>query len=288
MVHGAPERMAPYPSRVAGYAGVSMLRAQRGIRVRFAVSFERAMHITRVRFSRASSKEQMALFEETAPSWTAIFGTPAEDLERYWFDHESRETNIYVQRDPAGKVCATLTTKYFDVRYRGRTITVAKLGVGALPQARGKRFTARCVAIEAIHAALTYSRSEVYAFSTSIHPVTYRFLAHSMPRFYPHPERPQDPALADLALFLADYYGLEKADSPHPFVFKERRATVETPEERRYWHGSSDSAVRFFLDTCPRYHRGECLIMLAPISRWFFLSALGKYGTDRLRRLIPR
>lgn len=246
------------------------------------------MHITRMRFSQATTAEQRALFEETIPAWITIFGTPATDLESYWFENKSRETVIYVQRDQAGKVCAMLTFKQYDVTYRGRAITVVKLGVGALPQVRGNSFTARCVAMEAVYAALTYPAGEKYVFSTSIHPVTYRIFTRFMSRFYPYPDRPQDPALADLARFLADHFGLTKADSPHPFVFEERRASLESPEERRSWLTSSDPAVRFFVDKCPNYHRGECLIMLAQLSPWFYVSALGKYGKGRLERLRKR
>jgi hypothetical protein len=243
---------------------------------------------TRIQFSSISLVEQRALFEETIPSWERIFGVPASDLEGYWFGKKSRETIVHVLRGDRGEVVGTCTLKYYDVPYKGRSLIIVKIGVGTLPEARGGRFTLRCVLVEALHHAVKYAGEEVYFFSTMIHPVTYQLASRVLGGGYPAPSAVQDPELAELAQFLAEHFGLPRAASEHPFVFREGRSTVESADERERWRRKTDPAVRFFLDTCPNYARGECFIFLAPVPVWIAATAGGSFVKAWLRQLIER
>ncbi len=244
------------------------------------------MQYARIPFSKLPVAQQRALFDEAATWWGQVFNTPASDLEAYWFENKSKETILYTLRDDDGLLLGTVTVKYYHVSYRGRNVVICKMGMAMVSEARGNAFGARCIANQALHHALQYPFDEVYVFSTMIHPVTYRICTRFLERYYPHYEGPQDPELSELAAYLSEYFALDKPETAHPFVFRERRASIEPDEVRAYWQQKSDPAVRFFLDACPNYDKGECLIFLAPIRSSFVLTALRKYAGQWLDRRL--
>jgi hypothetical protein len=204
------------------------------------------------------------------------------------FGKKSRETIVHVLRDEQGELCGTLTCKYYEVLYQGRRIIIAKVGVGILPEVRGGRFTMRCAVTEAVRHAIKYASDEVYLFSTMIHPVSYQITSRVFNRFYPYHDRPQDPELEELARFLADHFELRRPETDDPLIFQEARSTMETAEERAYWQQKSDPAVRFFLDRCPNYGKGECFIFLARLPVWLLGPAVGTYLMTWLKRRLRR
>lgn len=249
----------------------------------------KGLRVTRVRFSALPRHAQRALFDEASDSWGRIFGVTPDDLERYWFEDKSRKTIIYVLRDAEGVIQGTVTVKYYDVVYRGRAIVIVKMGVAATAESRGNMFVIRCTMWELLTFGVVHYFDECYVFSTLIHPVTYQICTKFLSEYYPYYDRPQDPELGRLFAFLTDHFGLRRPEgSDDPLVFRELRAAVESVEHRERWRLKRDPAVRFFLERCPNYHEGDCLVILAPTPRLFLPKVAAKFIHEQIARRVTR
>ena len=245
---------------------------------------------SRYRFSKMTDGEKRAVVEDLA-RWDGSVFNAAGDPRGYWLETKSFETILYVLRSESDEVLGYTTIKYFRTEYEEREIYIEKVGIGVIPKQRGNKFALRCILLEWFRWKLRYPQRELYLFSTLIHPVTYKLVCDVFgTQLYPYFEGPQDPAKERLAVYLANYFGLHKADSPHPFVYFEDYSAIETQEAKEYWRTSPRPEVRFFVDHCSGYgDSGGVLITLAPFNFTnAAVRAMRTLGRNRLDRLLGR
>jgi hypothetical protein len=216
-------------------------------------------------FSALSAQARTRLVEEIVQWGLSVWNSTAEDLRGYWLETKSYDTNIYLLRTEDGRLVGSSTFKYYRVDYEGKAIVVVKLGLGVDPKHRGNKFAMRCAMLELLYFKLAHPRTPFYVFSTLIHPVTYKLCCDLLgDRLYPYFKRPDNPEMQKMAAYLAERFGVEKADSPHPFVYRERFSPAETQTARDYWRNNPRPEVRFYVEHCPNYDcSDDCLIGLA-------------------------
>jgi hypothetical protein len=60
---------------------------------------------------------------------------------------------------------------------------------------------------------------------------------------------------------LAEKFHLQRAESPHPFVYRDKFWTRETAQASEYWRTSPRPEVQFYVQHCPAYYCSrDCLI----------------------------
>jgi hypothetical protein len=218
-------------------------------------------------FSTMSEGARQELVEELSRWGLTVWHTSAEGLRGYWLERKSDRTVLYVLRGPDGAVAGCATLKFYLLTYGGRDITVLKLGLGVTPAYRGNKFALRCLVSEFLRWKAAHPRRPMYLFSTLIHPVTYKLCCDVLQdRVYPYFKSPDNPAMQQMVEHLTELFGVERGDSPHPFVYKEQFSAIETDQALAYWRTSTRPEVRFFLEHCPEYDRsGNCLVGLAQL-----------------------
>jgi hypothetical protein len=218
-------------------------------------------------FSKLSDEVKAGIVDEVVRWGLTIWHSTAEDLRGYWLEKKSYETDLYLLRSEDGTLVGSATFKLYEVNYEGKTIDIVKLGLGVDPRYRGNKFALRCMMSEIFRLKAAHPIRPLYVFSTLIHPVTYKLCCDSLSdRLYPHFKHPENPEMQKMVEYLAELFGLEKADSPHPFVYKERFSAIETQEAIDYWRNNPRPDVRFFVEHCPNYYcSGDCLIVLSPV-----------------------
>ena len=134
-----------------------------------------------------------------------------------------------------------------------------------------------------------HPRRPLYLFSTLIHPVTYKLCCDVLQdRVYPYFKSPDNPPMQRMVEHLTELFGVERADSPHPFVYREQFSAIETDQALDYWRASTRPEVRFFLEHCPDYGRsGDCLVGLAQLDMPHVIrhavATIARNRVDRLR-----
>lgn len=223
--------------------------------------------VERYLFSKLSDEAKDSLVEEIVNWGLTIWHSTAKDLRSYWLENKSYETILYLLRTKDGKMVGSSTMKLYRVNYDGKDIVVVKLGLGVDPKYRGSKFALRCLMSELLRWKAIHPLQPIYLFSTLIHPVTYKLCCDLLnERVYPYFKSPDNPKMQKMVEHLTELFGVEKADSPYPFVYKERFSAIETPGDIEYWRNNPRPEVRFYVEHCPTYHSsGECLICLAPV-----------------------
>jgi len=196
-----------------------------------------------------------------------VWHTNADDLRGYYLERKSFETYLYVLRTLDGALVGSAALKTYRVDYQGQSIVVVKLGLGVDPAHRGNKFALRCLMTEMLRWKLRHPLQPLYLFSTLIHPVTYKLCCDLLgDRLYPHFAQPDHPERRAMAQFLAETFGVVKAESPHPFVYRELFSAIETEQASAYWRNNPRPEVQFYVAHCPDYYRsGDCLIGLGRV-----------------------
>ncbi len=216
--------------------------------------------------SKLGDERRRALVEEVVAWGLTIWHSTADDLRGYWLESKSFETILYLLRTEDGKLVGSATMKFYNVDFDGSSHVVVKLGLGVDPAFRGNKFALRCLLTEMLRWKAKHPLKSLYLFSTLIHPVTYKLCCDVLHEsLYPYFKSPAWPARQKVVEQLTELFGVEKAVSIHPFVYREKFSAIETDAARDYWRTNQRPEVRFYLDHCPNYASGDCLICLAPI-----------------------
>jgi hypothetical protein len=221
----------------------------------------------RLVFSRLSDEAKAKLVEETVRWGHTIWHSNADALRGYLMEKKSLETYFYSLRTEDGTLVGSSTVKFYRVDYNGEDIVIVKLALGVNPEHRGNKFALRCLMSELLHWKVRHPRQPLYIFSTLIHPVTYKLCCDLLgDDLYPYFENPVNPERHKMLTFLTERFGVEKSDTPSPYVYKELFSAKETQEVNDYWRTNQRPEVRFFIEHCPNYYNSDdCLICLAPI-----------------------
>lgn len=240
-------------------------------------------------FSRLSDEAKAELVEETIRWALTVWHSNADDLRGYWMEQKSFETYFYTLRTEDGALVGSSTIKFYRVDYGGEDIVIGKLGLGVSPEHRGNKFALRCLMSEFLRWKMRHPRQPLYLFSTLIHPVTYKLCCDLLgEELYPYFKDPVNPERHKMLEFLTERFGVEKSNTPSPYVYKEAFSAQETQEAIDYWRNNQRPEVRFYLEHCPDYYRsGDCLVGLAPLSLTHVLSrmvrTLARNQLDRVR-----
>lgn len=218
-------------------------------------------------FSKLSDEAKSGIVDEVAQWAITIFHSNKGHPREYWMENKSYETILYLLRTEEGRLVGSTTLKLYRVNYEGQDIIIVKLGLGVDPKFRGDKFALRCLMTEVVRLKAAHPVQPLYVFSTLIHPVTYKLCCDLLSEsLYPYFKQPDNPKMRKMVEYLVELFGVEKADSPHPFVFTERFTAIETQEAVDYWRNSPRPEVRFFVEHCPNYYcSSDCLIGIAPI-----------------------
>ena len=247
----------------------------------------------RLAFSTLADDAKRKLVDEVVQWALTIWHSTAEDLQGYWLERKSFETILYTLRADGGRLVGTATLKFYRVTYEGKDLVIVKLGLGVDPRHRGNKFALRCLMSELLRWKLAHPVQSIYLFSTLIHPVTYKLCCDLLQdQLYPYFDHPENPEMQKMVAYLAGVFGVEKVDSPSPFVYQERFSAIETQEAIDYWRNNQRPEVRFFVEHCPEYYRsGDCLIGLAPLHLTHVLAlmirTLARNRMDRWRGRKP-
>ena len=252
------------------------------------------MKTARYHFSRISPEVKRELVEEIVQWGLTIWHTTADDLRSYWLEQKSYATVVYVLRTDDGKMVGSTTLKYYRVDHDGKDTIIVKLGLGVDPKHRGNKFALRCLMVELTRLKLRHPIKPIYLFSTLIHPVTYKLCCDLLSdRLYPYFKNPDNVKMQRMVERLAERFDVEKAESPHPFVYRERFSAIETAQAMEYWRTNQRPEVQFYVQHCPTYHCSrDCLICLAPLDITHVLPlmirTLVRNRMDRWRGRKPR
>lgn len=226
-------------------------------------------YVERHVFSKLTPEKRAALTDEFAKWGLDIFHTTSDTLRGYWGEKKSFETVVYQLRSKeGGRLVGNTTIKFYKIDFEGEDSIVVKLGLGVHPKFRGNKFALRCLMYELIRTKAKYPRTPLYLFSTLIHPVTYKLCCDLLTdQLYPYYKNPENPRSQRMIEHLAGIFNVKKADSPHPYVYREGFSAKETEEATEYWLNDQRPEVRFFIDKCPTYYKtDDCLIMFAPLN----------------------
>lgn len=242
-------------------------------------------------FSKLTDAKKAELVAEFAVWGLDIFNTTSDTLRGYWLEKKSFETVVYQLRTVDGALLGCTTIKFYSVDFDGKKVTIAKLGLGVHPKARGNKFATRCLMSEFLRVKASSPRVPLYLFSTLIHPVTYKLCCDLLgDQLYPYFKNPSNPAMEKKVAFLTDLFGIKRADNPDPLVYTEHFSALETPEALAYWQQNKRPEVRFFIEHCPRYHdTGDCLVALAELRLGHVLkNMVGTLARNRMDRIRGR
>jgi hypothetical protein len=245
----------------------------------------------RLVLSELPEEKRRAIIEEAVQWGLTVWKIQPSDLRHLWTDAQAREIIMYIRRDEHGMLVGVVSLRYFDVRYEGKDIVVIRLVLGASPGQRGNKFATRCLVHELIRFRLKHPLTPWYLFSSLIHPVTYKLCCDLLKNnFYPYFENTDNPPMARMLTYLADLFGVEKGDSPLPFVRRETGVVIETEEARNYWRNNQRSVVRFYVEHCPRYYNSsDCVIGVARLTLpHMFLQMLCTLARSRFDKLLGR
>lgn len=236
-------------------------------------------------FSKMAPDEKEKLVDEVVAWGLTIWHSTAEDLRGYWLEQKSYETILYTLRTDSGELVGSTTMKLYRVEYGGKQVVVVKLGLGVDPKFRGNKFALRCLLSELLRWKAQHPVQTIYLFSTLIHPVTYKLCCDLLDdRVYPYYKNPDNSEMQKMVEHLTELFGVEKASSPHPFVYVEKFSAIESAEATDYWLRNKRPEVQFFVEHCPTYHNsGDCLICLAKLDlRHLVPHMLGTLARNRI------
>jgi hypothetical protein len=226
------------------------------------------MKTQRYVLSRLSPDARAALVEELVQWVPTVWNfRPDDDVGTYWLDRKAYSTIVYAFRTDDGELAGFTTIKFYRVEHDGKQIVGVKLGLGVDAKHRGYKFALRCLMWELLRVKLRHPLVPLYLFSALIHPVSYKLCCDLLSdRLYPYFKNPDNATMQRLAERLAERFNLPRAESPHPFVYRDRFWSVETPQASEYWRASRRPEVRWYVEHCPTYHCSQdCLIGLAPL-----------------------
>lgn len=179
---------------------------------------------------------------------------------------DARRSRIQIYRDERGHIVGYCAVHVIERRYNRRTIAVLRAEAGLLPAYRGSGMTLWFGAKEAIRYKMRHPFRTVVLFTIAVHPSSFHMMSRYFWRCYPYPGRRIPLRWRKLLIFLARTSEDEPVDPGEPLILSDRWITRESGEDAEAWRESPHEDVRFFLAINPRYHEGEGVAFLAPLS----------------------
>lgn len=248
------------------------------------------MRTERYLLSRMSPEAKTELVEEIVRWGLTVWHGSADDFRGYWLDRRSYKTIVNTLRTDDGKMAGTATLKHYSDHYDGKDIVVVKLALGIDPMHRGTKLAVRRLIWELLCLKLSHPFKAIYLFATLVHPVVYKLCCDLLSdRLYPYYKSPENAEMQRMVDHLAEKFQLQRAESPHPFVYRDKFWTIETAQVSEYWRTNERPEIQFYVQHCPAYYCSrDCLIGLSPIKLThvlpLMLRALVRSHLDRRRR----
>jgi hypothetical protein len=219
-------------------------------------------------FSKLPDAAKQAIVDEVVEWGLTIWHSTTAALRGICVDPKAFKTVVYQLRTDDATLVGVASMKFYRVRHDEQDIVVVRTALGLDPKHRGNKFALRCLLGELLRWKASNPLTETYLFSTLIHPVTYKLCCDLLTdKVYPYFKNPDNPPMRKMITELAELFGVEKSDSPHPFVYRERFVTIETEQVSAYWRNNQRPEVKFYVEHCPQYHNtNDCLIGLAHLS----------------------
>lgn len=206
-------------------------------------------------------------FDEFFAVYDAIFdGYSRDELEANFEPGEVAASRIQVMRDGGGAMVGFNAVRLYSYDLLGRRRDIFRSIAGMLPGHRGGSATiAFGLRLAAAHK-LRHPSRPTYYFGSLLHPSAYRVMAKYAHVIWPRPDRRTPEDIDALISALADARGYAFDDPPSPYVRLARERTRQNDDEHEFWSNSEDPAIRFYLETNPRYSEGRGLTTLIPLT----------------------
>lgn len=225
----------------------------------------RVEHLDLGGMSRDAAWREMA---QIAPVQAVCF--PGKSMDVVYAERIDRafvENEVWLVRSPDDEVVGFLHGFSEDAEFVGTKVCVMRTVVAALPEWRS--------AIGATFSRLGAAAMVRVAFRTRLRgrlplllprfgtPATYRTMVRLLSRLVPSPRSNVDPYLLALRDAAITHFQLERVEGREHVVRGPRLAM--SAGERAHWHAHTSPEVRYFIEQCPRFGEGECLIGVVPM-----------------------
>ncbi|MXN63593.1 hypothetical protein GR183_01645 [Stappia sp. GBMRC 2046] len=246
-----------------------------------------------------SPPERRELFDRLFTVHEAIFaGVDRKDFAKALMRDDARRSRIQLYRDEFGHIVGYCAVHVLERRYNRRVIAVLRAEAGLLPAYRGSGMTLWFGAKEAFRYKACHPFRTVVLFTIAVHPSSFHMMSKYFWRCYPYPGRKIPLRWRKLLIFLARTSEDEPVDPSEPLILYDRWITRESAQDAVAWRESTHEDVRYFLAINPRYHEGEGVAFMAPLSipnlavslvlyLWHFLPLAIRRMTGRHTRAGP-
>lgn len=119
-----------------------------------------------------------------------------------------------------------------------------------------------------------------------LHPSSYYVMAKYTHAIWSRHNRTPPNEIADLISALPEARGYEFDDPPSPYVRLARERTRQGDAERDFWTNPENPAIRFYIETNPRYEEGRGLVTLIPLTWINSLLSSGRFSPTKLGRQL--
>ncbi|NRG17913.1 hypothetical protein HPQ64_09455 [Rhizobiales bacterium] len=211
--------------------------------------------------------ERHALFDQLFLVHEEIFsGVDRKEFIAALVREDARRSRIQLYRNERGHIVGYCAVHVLERRFMRRTIAVLRAEAGLLPVYRGSGMTLWFGAKEAFRYKMRHPFRTVVLFTIAVHPSSFHMMSRYFWRCYPYPGRRIPLRWRKLLIFLARTSDDEPVDPGEPLILRDRWITRESGEDAAAWRKSPHEDVRYFLAINPRYHEGEGVAFLAPLS----------------------
>jgi hypothetical protein len=231
-----------------------------------------------------SAEERRALAERIFPVIRAV--SPGESLEDFIADYGSdcwaMSMAVYLDQD---QVVGYARYKIATRSIEGEDYKLLRLDITLLPGYRGKIPYERYYFKEAWRRREILRERNLYGLLLCLSPAPYYHVGKYYRAIYPRPGRHDAAQERRLERLLAAF-GLSRT-SGRPYTIKLLpRGFVEAEAEREGWRRHPSPLVRFYLEHCPGYHRGEALVAVAHLTAAGLLAGLWRLVADQLLKKL--
>ncbi len=232
--------------------------------------------------------EQEALIDALYPVQAEIFdGVSRAAFARTVVRSSALRTRVQVFR-ARGRVVGYAAWHVFDCEVQGRPASAVRCEAGLLREYRGGTRFGWFFAREAARVLLTSPGRPLYGVSCATSPATYRIVARSAHRVWPHWSKPTPPPLAALMEQMAAKFQLRPVDPSRPGVYHVGWRTREVAREVARWRACEHPASRLYLERNPDYGEGHGLLILVPMSPIDLLLGAAGLARHKLGRTLGR
>lgn len=203
-------------------------------------------------------------------------------LSRVEFDAEvfgAADTRLAVYYGADGELAGFVYRRFDRLEHDGLSQAVVGAGVYFRLDYRGGAASARFGLGEALRFKLRHPRTPLAYLTRSASPAVYRLLASTMPRAYPHPQRPTPAAIGrwvHLAHARCGYVSV----ADHPWVVQSIAVPIQPERLRRL---ADDPLVRHYLQVNPSFAEGSALLVWIPLDLGNVLGGLWRLALRSVR-----